>query len=58
MRWLLGEMGELLLEGQHAVPAAARRAGYVIRFPTLQAALLDPAETRSWVSVRVQESLL
>jgi uncharacterized protein (TIGR01777 family) len=41
MRCLLGEMGELLLEGQHAVPAAALRAGYSFRFPTLEAAFED-----------------
>jgi uncharacterized protein (TIGR01777 family) len=43
MRRLLGEMAELLLEGQHVAAAAALRAGYGFRFPTLEAALADLA---------------
>ena len=39
LRWPLGEMAELLLEGQHAVPAAALAAGYRFRHPTLDGAL-------------------
>lgn len=47
LRFALGEMAELLLEGQNAVPAAALRAGYRFRFPTLAgafAALATPPE--------------
>jgi len=43
LRLALGEMAELLLEGQNAVPNAALRAGYAFRFPTLDAALRDLA---------------
>ncbi|HEX7689606.1 MAG TPA: DUF1731 domain-containing protein, partial [Burkholderiaceae bacterium] len=43
MRRLLGEMAELLLEGQHVAPAAALRAGYAFRFPTLESAFADLA---------------
>lgn len=39
LRRPLGEMAELLLEGQNAVPAAALAAGYRFRHPTLQGAL-------------------
>jgi uncharacterized protein (TIGR01777 family) len=39
MRLPLGEMAELLLEGQNAVPAAALAAGYRFRHPTLEGAL-------------------
>ena len=45
MRALLGEMAELLLEGQNAQPRAALEAGYVFRHPTLEgafAALVAP----------------
>ena len=46
-RRLLGEMAELLLEGQNAVPAAALAAGFRFAHPTLVgafAALAGPAE--------------
>jgi len=39
MRAALGEMAELLLEGQNAVPAAALAAGYRFRHPALAGAL-------------------
>jgi NAD dependent epimerase/dehydratase family enzyme len=35
----LGEMSELLLCGQNAVPAKALRSGYVFRHPGLAGAL-------------------
>ena len=38
MRLALGEMAELLLEGQNTVPAAARAAGFRFRHPTLDGA--------------------
>lgn len=39
LRTLLGEMSELLLAGQHAVPRAALSAGYAFRFARLEEAL-------------------
>jgi len=39
LRKALGEMAELLLEGQNAVPAAALAAGFRFRHPTLAGAL-------------------
>ena len=46
MRRALGEMAELLLEGQNAVPAAALAAGYRFRHPTLEGALAALAGPR------------
>ena len=49
MRRALGEMAELLLEGQNAVPAAALAAGYRFRHPTIDgafAALVNPPEMK------------
>jgi len=43
VRALLGEMADLLLEGQHAVPCAALAAGYVFRWPRLEDALASLA---------------
>ncbi len=43
MRRLLGEMSELLLEGQNAVPKAALEAGFRFRHPALAEALADLA---------------
>ncbi|HEY2990728.1 MAG TPA: TIGR01777 family oxidoreductase [Candidatus Binatia bacterium] len=39
LRLLLGEMAEMLLTGQRAVPAAAEKFGYRFRHPTLRQAL-------------------
>jgi uncharacterized protein (TIGR01777 family) len=36
-----GELGEYLLHGRRAVPAALRAQGFVFRFPTLEPALRD-----------------
>jgi NAD dependent epimerase/dehydratase family enzyme len=36
---LLGEMAEMLVTGQRAVPAAAERLGYRFRHPELREAL-------------------
>ena len=41
MRALLGEMSELLLEGQNAVPTAVLATGYRFRHPTLASAFAD-----------------
>ena len=43
MRALLGEMSELLLEGQNAVPTAVLATGYRFRHPTLASAFADLA---------------
>jgi uncharacterized protein (TIGR01777 family) len=43
LRWLMGEMSTLLLDGQNVVPQAALRAGYRFRFPALGLALQDLA---------------
>lgn len=39
MRLLFGEMSVLLLEGQHAVPAAALEAGFAFRYPSIDEAV-------------------
>jgi uncharacterized protein (TIGR01777 family) len=39
LRLALGEMAEMLLTGQRAVPAAAERLGYRFRYPDLRGAL-------------------
>lgn len=41
LRLLLGEMAELVINGQRAVPAAALAKGYEFRFADLDAALVD-----------------
>lgn len=41
LRLLLGEMADLVLNGQKVVPAAAERYGYRFRFPALEPALRD-----------------
>ncbi len=43
MRWLMGEMSTLLLDGQNVVPKAAMEAGYRFEFPALGPALEDLA---------------
>lgn len=39
LRLLLGEMAEMLLTGQHVLPAQAQKLGYSFRYPTLHEAL-------------------
>lgn len=39
MRWILGELADLLFLGQAVYPAAAQAAGFEFRYPTLDAAL-------------------
>ena len=46
MRLALGEMAELLLEGQNAVPTAALAAGYRFRYPTPEGAFAALADRR------------
>ena len=41
LRLAFGEMGDLLLTGQRAVPRRLLEAGYAFRFPDLEAALRD-----------------
>lgn len=43
IRWLLGEMAELFVDGQRVAPARLVKAGFVFRFPTLHSALRDLA---------------
>ena len=44
MRWALGEMATLLLDGQNARPRAAVGAGYRFAYPKLQTALQSMAD--------------
>ncbi len=46
VRLLLGELAEMILGGQKAVPAAAGRSGYAFRQPDLGKALRDALGTR------------
>ena len=41
LRWLLGEMAELFVDGQRVLPARLLAAGWQFRFTTLRAALRD-----------------
>jgi len=41
LKFALGELSDMVLNGQKVVPAVARRAGYVFKFPTLESALAD-----------------
>ena len=43
LRWALGEMAELLLEGQNVLPKAALAAGFRFRHPTLEGAFASLA---------------
>jgi uncharacterized protein (TIGR01777 family) len=47
LRCALGEMSELLLEGQNVVPSAALAAGFRFRFPTLDEAFAQLAAPES-----------
>jgi uncharacterized protein (TIGR01777 family) len=41
LRWSLGEMAQLLADGQRVLPARAESAGFEFKFPDLAAALRD-----------------
>ncbi len=41
LKLIVGEMAEILLSGQRVIPQAALDAGFVFRFPNLEAALRD-----------------
>lgn len=43
LRWLMGEMSTLLLDGQNLVPRAAVATGYRFEFPALEQAVQDLA---------------
>ena len=45
LRLGLGEMAQMLLEGQRVLPEAARRAGYAFRFEDVERALQDCVHT-------------
>jgi uncharacterized protein len=47
LRWTLGELAMVLLEGQRVEPARLQALGYRFRFPTLSAALRDLVERRA-----------
>lgn len=47
LRWALGEMSELLLEGQNVLPKAALAAGYRFSHPTLDGALANLAAAKT-----------
>jgi hypothetical protein len=46
LRWTLGELAVVLLEGQRVEPARLQALGYRFRFPTLSGALRDLLERR------------
>ena len=46
LRWALGEMGDLLLEGQNVLPKAALAAGFRFQHPALAEALASLAADR------------
>jgi uncharacterized protein (TIGR01777 family) len=41
LRWTMGEFGEVLLQGQKALPAKLLDSGFSFRFPTIREALED-----------------
>jgi NAD dependent epimerase/dehydratase family enzyme len=43
LRWIFGEMSEVLLASQRAIPDAAQRAGFVFEHPDIFAALAEIA---------------
>lgn len=43
LRWLLGEMAELFVDGQRVLPERLTQAGFAFRYPTLASALRDLA---------------
>lgn len=58
LRWLLGEMSTLLLDGQAAVPTRAINGGYSFRYPSLRSALLQLAWERMSVPGLGQKRML
>lgn len=47
LRVALGERAEIVLSGQHVVPAKALAAGFAFRYPTIDAALADLLRRRA-----------
>lgn len=41
LRWAMGEMAQLFVDGQNVVPARLQAEGFAFRYPTLQQALRD-----------------
>jgi NAD dependent epimerase/dehydratase family enzyme len=41
LRWLLGEMSELLLRSQRVAPRRLQQSGFEFRYPDLEAALAE-----------------
>ncbi len=52
VRWALGEMAELLLDGQRVMPARLQQDGFDFRFPTAEQALRDLTGRRSTFHAR------
>jgi NAD dependent epimerase/dehydratase family enzyme len=50
LRYVLGEMSTLLLDGQNAVPRAALAHGYRFVHPRLGGALAELAETQTYAT--------
>jgi hypothetical protein len=52
LRGVLGQMADLLLKGQRAIPSRLLEGGYEFRFPALEEALLDVTggQIRRWES--------
>jgi uncharacterized protein len=45
LKWMLGEMSQVLLASQRAIPDAAQRAGFVFQHPDIFAALVSVIES-------------
>ncbi len=56
LRCLLGEMSELLLEGQNAVPDKALAEGYCFQFGTLERAMANLVRQRPVVPIKAGEA--
>ena len=52
LRWTLGEMSTLLLDGRNVVPQAALALGYQFVHPDLPGALRELAGTRTETEAR------
>lgn len=45
LKWILGEFGSVLLEGQRVFPAVLLRHGYTFRYPEIEGALAEVLKT-------------
>ena len=41
LRWAMGEMAQLFVDGQNVVPARLQQQGFAFKYPTLEQALRD-----------------